>query len=150
MPKKKESALRDRVEAYIKQKGVSVRSFESSIGVPNGTISQFSDNTSRETLCKIGEKFPDFDVDYMLTGRAHVDTNTYTTDNTLPYQFIERLFEERKTHDLQVSALIEENRKSGERFDALVAILNEQIILLKKMSARLDGNAICVAVGGAE
>ena len=150
MPKKKDSVLRDRVEEFIKQKGTSVRAFEASIGLPNGTISQFTDNTSRETLCKISEKCPDFDVDFILTGRKSIDDNIYKSDIPVPYEFVERLFEERKTHDQQMNAIIEENRRGGERIDTLLGLLKEQTLLLKKMNVQIDKNATCAAVGGAE
>lgn len=80
MAKQNSSQLRDRVKAFIASKGLSIRAFEASLGFPNGTIAQYSDSTTRETLKKIVEIYPDFDIDYMITGRmASVDINIYPT-----------------------------------------------------------------------
>lgn len=128
MGKKKDSILRDRVEAYVKQKGMSIRSFEMSLGVPNGTISQFSDNTSRETLGKIAKKYPDFDIDYIMTGRNNIDEGIYNhSPHFIPYEVVVKLFEERKTHDRHISTMLEEQKKSGERIDTLIGMLKDQI-----------------------
>lgn len=79
MAKQEASELRDRVKAFISSKGLSIRSFESSIGLPNGTVSQYSDSTSRETLKKISEVYTDFDIDYIISGRSKdVDINIYS------------------------------------------------------------------------
>lgn len=131
MPKKKNSLLRDRVEAYIKQKGMSIRSFEISLDMPNGTVAQFSDNTSRETLSKIVKKYSDFDIDYIITGRKNEDKNIYVqSGEVVPSEFVLRLFEERKTHDKHISTMLEEQKKSGERIDTLIGMLKDQMNIL--------------------
>ena len=76
MAKQTSSQLRDRVKDFIASKGLSIRAFESSVGLPNGSIAQYSDSTSRETLKKINDVYSDFDIDYMMTGRIDtVDAN---------------------------------------------------------------------------
>lgn len=74
MAKQEFSQLRDRVKSYIDSKGMSIRAFEISVGLKNGAVAQYSDSTSRETLKKIQDVYPDFDVDYMITGRSEVST----------------------------------------------------------------------------
>lgn len=78
MPKKEKSQLRERVESFIKGKGLSVRAFELSLDLPNGTVSQYKDSTSRDTLQKIKDKYEDFDIDYVISGRECLDVNIYT------------------------------------------------------------------------
>ena len=78
MAKQEVSQLRDRVKAFILSKGLSVRAFEASVGLPNGSVAQYSDSTSKETLKKISEVYTDFDIDYIISGRnKDVDTNIY-------------------------------------------------------------------------
>ena len=123
MPKKKDSKLRNRVIEYIKDKGMSIRAFEESLKFPNGSISQYTDNTSRDTLKKIYDMYPDFDIDYIITGRKNiVDTEIYK--QTVPYEFVEALIEERKRHDEMNAELIRQNgsliRMLEERENGLV------------------------------
>lgn len=78
MAKQDSSQLRDRVKAFISSKRLSVRAFEASVGLPNGSIAQYSDSTNRETLKKINDVYSDFDIDYMISGRVDgVDYNIY-------------------------------------------------------------------------
>lgn len=108
MPKKKDSKLRDRVIEYIKNKGMSVRAFEESMGLPNGSISQYTDNTSRDTLKRISETYPDFDVDFIITGKkTNIDTIIY--NQPVPYEFVQAMIEERKRHDEMNAELIRQN-----------------------------------------
>lgn len=123
MPKKKDSELRNRVIEYIKDKGMSIRSFEESLKFPNGSISQYTDNTSRDTLKKIYDMYPDFDIDYIITGRKNiVDAEIYK--QPVPYEFVESLIEERKRHDEMNAELIRQNgsliRMLEERENGLV------------------------------
>lgn len=126
MPKKNESALRDRVIEYIKNKGMSVRAFEKAIGFPNGSIAQYTDNTNRDTLNKIAYVYSDFDVDYIITGKKTVvDTNIYNTP--IPYEFVQAMIDERKRHDEMNAELI---RQNGE----LIELMKET----KKTNAQPD------------
>ena len=78
MAKQEVSQLRDRVKAFILSKGLSVRAFEACGGFPNGSVAQYSDSTSKETLKKISEVYTDFDIDYIISGRnKDVDVNIY-------------------------------------------------------------------------
>lgn len=126
MPKKSESALRDRVIEYIKNKGMSVRAFEKAIGFPNGSIAQYTDNTNRDTLNKIAYVYSDFDVDYIITGKKTVvDTNIYNAP--VPYEFVQAMIDERKRHDEMNAELI---RQNGE----LIELMKET----KKTNAQPD------------
>lgn len=108
MPRKKDSELRDRVIGYIKNKGMSVRAFEESMGLPNGSISQYTDNTSKDTLKRISETYPDFDVDFIITGKkTNIDTIIY--NQPIPYEFVQAMIDERKRHDEMNAELIRQN-----------------------------------------
>lgn len=136
MPKKKDSELRSRVIEFIKDKGMSIRAFEESLKFPNGSISQYTDNTSKDTLKKIYDAYPDFDIDYIITGRRkHVDIDIYK--QPVPYEFVESLIEERKRHDEMNAELIRQN--------------GELIELLKgspKTDARAEDGASCADASG--
>lgn len=135
MPKKSESALRDRVIEYIKNKGMSVRAFEKAIGFPNGSIAQYTDNTNRDTLNKIAYAYSDFDVDYIITGKkAIIDTNIYKAP--VPYEFVQAMIDERKRHDEMNAELI---RQNGE----LIELLQER----KKTDVRMEDTATCADAG---
>ena len=136
MPKKSDSALRDRVLEYIKNKGMSVRAFEKAIGFPNGSIAQYTDNTSRDTLNKIACAYPDFDIDYIITGKKeNVDINIYK--HPVPYEFVQAMIDERKRHDEMNAELI---RQNGE----LIDMLQER----KKTAARMESAAECADASG--
>jgi len=127
----------------VKELNMSIRSFELSLGMPNGTIAQFTDNTSRETLSRISEKYPQFDVDYVITGRRAATELQHIKG--VPVRFVTMLFEERKMHDGNMSKIIDESaanmskmievhgnlvvehKKSGERIDSLIGIIREHI-----------------------
>lgn len=135
MPKKSESALRDRVIEYIKNKGMSVRAFEKAIGFPNGSIAQYTDNTNRDTLNKIAYAYSDFDVDYIITGKkVIVDTNIYKAP--VPYEFVQAMIDERKRHDEMNAELI---RQNGE----LIELLQER----KKTDVRTEDTVTCADAG---
>jgi hypothetical protein len=112
MSKKEKSALRERVESFARYKCKSIRAFEESMNFSNGTVAQYTDNTTRETLNKIKECYSDFDVDYILTGIKSVDSNIYAT--SVPHEFVQLLLEERRKHDEQIDRLINlvENKKA--------------------------------------
>lgn len=125
MPKKKDSKLRNRVIEYIKDKGMSIRAFEESLKFPNGSISQYTDNTSRDTLKKIYDMYPDFDIDYIITGRKNiVDTEIYK--QTVPYEFVEALIEERKRHDEERKRHDEMNAELIRQNGSLIRMLEER------------------------
>lgn len=138
MPKKNDSALRDRVVEYIKTKGMSVRAFEKALGFPNGSIAQYTDNTNRDTLNKIGSVFPDFDVDYIITGkRTAIDTSIYK--EPVPYEFVQAMIEERKRHDDERKRHDEMNAELIRQNGELIEMLQER----KKTDAHLEDDAIC-------
>lgn len=125
MPKKKESELRNRVIEYIKDKGMSIRAFEESLKFPNGSISQYTDNTSRDTLKKIYDMYPDFDIDYIITGRKNiVDADIYK--QAVPYEFLESLIEERKRHDEERKRHDEMNAELIRQNGSLIRLLEEK------------------------
>lgn len=136
MPKKKDSELRNRVIEYIKDKGMSIRAFEESLKFPNGSISQYTDNTSRDTLKKIYDMYPDFDIDYIITGRKNiVDTEIYK--QAVPYEFVEALIEERKRHDEMNAELIRQN-------GSLIRLLEEK----ENGLVQNKGDASCADASG--
>lgn len=115
---------------------MSVRAFEKAIGFPNGSIAQYTDNTSRDTLNKIACAYPDFDIDYIITGKKeNIDINIYK--HPIPYEFVQAMIDERKRHDEMNAELI---RQNGE----LIDMLQER----KKTAARMESAAECADASG--
>lgn len=123
MPKKKESELRNRVIEFIKTKGMSIRSFEESIGIPNGSISQYTDNTSKDTLKRIKDFYVDFDIDYIITG-VSVDKNIDT--DLISRELVQAMIEERKRHDEERKRHDEMNAELIRQNGSLLRMLEEK------------------------
>lgn len=116
---------------------MSIRAFEESLKFPNGSISQYTDNTSRDTLKKIYDMYPDFDIDFIITGRRKsVDINI--SNQVVPSEFVEALFEERRRHDEMNAELIRQNGK-------LIQLLEES----KKTVVQKD-DAKCATASGSD
>lgn len=65
------SKIIERVDALIKAKGISVRSFEKSIGTSNGAIANAikkGTDIGSSSLSKIIETYPDVNASWLLTG----------------------------------------------------------------------------------
>lgn len=145
MPRKKDSELRNRVIEFIKSKGMSIRAFEESLKFPNGSISQYTDNTSRDTLKKIYDMYPDFDIDFIITGRRKsVDINI--SNQVVPSEFVEALFEERRRHDEERKRHDEMNAELIRQNGSLLRLLEEK----EKSVAPKDNNVGCADASGSD
>lgn len=104
---------------------MSIRAFEESLKFPNGSISQYTDNTSRDTLKKIYDMYPDFDIDFIITGRRKsVDINI--SNQVVPSEFVEALFEERRRHDEMNAEFLRQNAELIRQNASLIRLLEEK------------------------
>lgn len=62
--------LKERLIAYISYKGLTVQSFEKSIGLSNGAVSKMGDNTRMSTLDRVSNFYPDLNRSWLLTGEG--------------------------------------------------------------------------------
>ena len=68
------SGIAERIKEYVKYKGLSMRSFEKSIGVSNGTIGNAAKkgtDIGSSILSKIIEIYPDINPAWLLTGNGN-------------------------------------------------------------------------------
>lgn len=64
--------LRERVIAYCKYKNMAISRFEKNAGLSNGYFNQVKERPSDEKLDKIKSAFPDFNTDWLLTGKGEM------------------------------------------------------------------------------
>lgn len=64
----------ERVRQFIECKGLTVQKFEQACGLSNGSVKRMGNYTRTETLDKIANVFPDFDVDWIRTGKKPAET----------------------------------------------------------------------------
>lgn len=60
----------ERVRQFIEGKGLTVQKFEQICGLSNGSVNRMGNYTRAETLDKIANTFPDFDIDWVRTGKT--------------------------------------------------------------------------------
>lgn len=63
----------ERVRQFIESKGLTVQKFEQACGLSNGSVKRMGNYTRSETLDKIANVFPDFDIDWIRTGKKPGD-----------------------------------------------------------------------------
>ena len=66
---------KERLERFIEAMGFSIREFERSIGVSNGTVRHNSGTLSANLKDKISSKFPQLSMDWLLTGNGDMFSN---------------------------------------------------------------------------
>lgn len=62
------SAFSERLNAYIKTTGDSVRGFERSIGVSNGWVSDVKSKVDINVVSEISLKYPDLNIRWLFSG----------------------------------------------------------------------------------
>lgn len=63
---------KERLFAFIKAIGFSVREFERALGVSNGTVGHLSDTLSANIKEKISTNFQQLNIDWLLTGNGNM------------------------------------------------------------------------------
>ena len=63
---------KERLFAFIKAIGFSVREFERTLGVSNGTLGHLSDTLSANVKDKISTNFQQLNMDWLLTGNGEM------------------------------------------------------------------------------
>lgn len=80
--------MTERLEQFIKNQGLSVRSFEQSIGASDGMIRRaIKNNTDIQSkwLSAIADNYPNLNIEWLLTGRGSKMKNTEETkEENLP------------------------------------------------------------------
>jgi len=63
---------KERLKEYIKFKGMAVTSFEKSIGAANSYVNSIYKSIGSDKRDVIIEKYPDLNIDWLLTGRGEM------------------------------------------------------------------------------
>lgn len=77
------AGLKERLFYFIKYKGLTVQSFEKTVGLSNGAVSKMGDNTRRSTIDKISNFFGDLNKNWLLTGEGEMLIGEYPTGNDI-------------------------------------------------------------------
>ena len=62
--------LRNRIEEFIADLGITTREFEIKCGLSNGSVNKMNDNTRVSTLDKISTAFPQLNLVWVRTGEG--------------------------------------------------------------------------------
>ena len=123
----------EQISKMIENEGVSIRSFEVSIGCSQGALSKCIKNGSdilSVIISKIVDKYPQYNAEWLLTGRGEMlKQKTPQGDSVLIY-----LLEKK---DVEISRL---NREVGS--------LQNELAFSKKMAAHPVEDAACVGAAG--
>lgn len=65
-----EATVKDRLTAYLKEKGVNKSEFGRTIGVSSAFVSAIRQSISPENLGKIAAAYPDLNIEWLLTGEG--------------------------------------------------------------------------------
>lgn len=74
----KSMSVKERIKSICKELGISVSSFEKSIGVANGYVNSISKNIGVDKIKIILEKYPNINIEWIQTGTGemfHSDNN---------------------------------------------------------------------------
>lgn len=77
------AGLKERLFYFIEYKGLTVQSFEKTVGLSNGAVSKMGDNTRRSTIDKISNFFCDLNKNWLLTGEGEMLIGEYPTGNDI-------------------------------------------------------------------
>lgn len=84
---------KERLKQFIKNNGLTVKSFELSIGASNGYVNSISKGIGKDKLDKIIEVYPNLDALWLITGEENKNLN-----KPLPnYESIEKKISQLKT-----------------------------------------------------
>lgn len=109
----KEEKLITRLKDYIDSKGISLNSFDSSIGTSNGYIGRMIKNNGAigsDVLEKIFSVYADLNPIWLLTGkgRKEISTNTNISEPEIQY-------EKSKSEDVSTLSIIDRNSRCIEK-----------------------------------
>lgn len=111
--------VKDRLVAYLNQKGIKQRTFEKSIGVSFGYVTSMRKGLGAEKIELVRQLYPDLNIEWLLTGDGGMLKSKQNRLNSLEnpdqgdalMQLINN--NTRLTESMQV--LIETNRKLSDR-----------------------------------
>lgn len=64
--------LKERIIQFIDYKGLSIQRFELYVGLSNASVAKMGNNTRRTTIDKISIRFPELNINWLLTGEGEM------------------------------------------------------------------------------
>lgn len=141
-PKKRytdDMSVQERLELFIKSKGLGNYQFEMKVGLSQGYIKRVRNCLHPEKIKRIANVFPDLNIEWMIIGRGEMTVNTSNAlyeneihkllkeQNTLQQDIINRLKIELKEVRNERIALEKENRRLVKSLTDMAALYTEQI-----------------------
>ncbi|MCD8265646.1 MAG: helix-turn-helix domain-containing protein, partial [Prevotellaceae bacterium] len=65
-------ALQERLQCFIKDKGLTPRLFENYAGLGNGSCAKLNAKSRKATFDRIANAFPTLNIDWLLTGEGEM------------------------------------------------------------------------------
>lgn len=116
-----EISIKQRLITFIKSRGLSIRKFESTVGLSNGYINQLRHAPSNDKLSMILDKFPEINKVWLMTGEGEMLKPSVVQNN--------------KNGDNIQGQSVKVNKSSH---DELVEIMKQQMRSLNKSQEQLD------------
>lgn len=141
-PKKRytdDMSVQERLELFIKSKGLGNYQFEMKVGLSQGYIKRVRNCLHPEKIKRIANAFPDLNIEWMIIGRGEMTVNTSNSlyeneihkllkeQNTLQQDIINRLKIELKEVKNERIALEKENKRLVKSLTDMAALYTEQI-----------------------
>ena len=89
-----EATVKDRLTAYLKEKGVNKSEFGRTIGVSSAFVSAIRQSISPENLGKIAAAYPDLNIEWLLTGEGSMTSaenrkaDNYAGEDSAHYTYL--------------------------------------------------------------
>ncbi len=74
-------SVKKRLKSFIKNQKIAISTFEKDIKVSNGYVNSISKGIGGEVLLKILEKFPNINIEWLLTGNGDMFKNGNISQN---------------------------------------------------------------------
>lgn len=115
-----ETSVKERLVRFIKQKGLTVREFERSIGVSNGYVSKITGTIGADKLHRMGVEYPELNVDWLMLGVGDMLKDQKAGQQTETPEAISRLIEIMEKDRQLIRDMAE---RKDEEIDRLLSIM---------------------------
>ena len=123
----KKNMVKTRIKQFCEAEGITVSSFEKSIGASNGYVNSISRSVGIDKLNRILEKYPYLNIEWLLTGNGDMrkQQEQHEVSNTIDiHQLINTIAEQAKEIGRLEQALEDAQRKKGSpAYDAHTAAI---------------------------